>query len=147
LVLVGAGLIRGVVSACGNFATSSELRPRDFIMTRSTDDTKARQWQQHFERFDNSSLSVQKFCSQYRLSVHSFQYWSRRLNRNAKPSNPARTPVVAPNVSEPEVTIELSNQVTIRIPATDLNLARSIFQMVLSLRGESSSFQPVVVRR
>lgn len=115
-------------------------------MTRSVNDTKALQWQQRFRSFDSSNLSVQKFCSLHRLSVHSFQYWSRRLNRNAKPNNPPRTPVVSPNDSSSEITIELGSQLSIRIPAAELGLAKSILQMALSLRAESSSFQPVVVR-
>jgi hypothetical protein len=139
-------LIRGVISACGNVATSSELHPRKTNMARSSNDTKARQWQQHFDSFDNSNLSVQKFCSQHRLSVHSFQYWSRRLSRNAKPSNQAKQSVSVANLANPEVTIELGNQVSIRIPTTDLNLAKSILQIALSLLAESSSFQPIVVR-
>ena len=115
-------------------------------MARSTNDTKARQWQQHFDRFDKCDLSVRKFCSQHRLSVHSFQYWSHRLNRSAKQRGQPKESVPAVNASIPEVVIELGNQVSIRIPATDLNLAKSILQMALSLRSESSSFQPVVVR-
>jgi hypothetical protein len=146
MVLVGAGLIRGVISACGNFATSSELYPREIIMTRSTDDAKARQWQQHFDNFDNCDLSVRKFCSQHRLSVHSFQYWSHRLNRSAKQRGQLKESVPAVITSIPEVVIEFGNQMSIRIPATDLSLAKSILQMALSLRTESSSFQPVVVR-
>lgn len=115
-------------------------------MTRSVNDTKALQWQQRFRSFDSSNLSVRKFCSLHRLSVHSFQYWSRRLNRNAKPSNPAKMPVVAQSGTSSEITIELGSHVSIRIPAAELGLAKSILQMALSLRAESSSFQPVVVR-
>ena len=115
-------------------------------MTRSTDHSKARQWQQHFDSFDSSGLSVQKFCSQHRLSAHSFQYWSRRLNRNAKSNNPAGMTVVTPNGSSSEIIIELGSQVSIRIPAAELGLAKSILQMALSLRAESSTFQSVVVR-
>ena len=115
-------------------------------MARSTNDTKARQWQQHFDTFDSSNLSVRKFCSQHRLTVHSFQYWSRRLNRNVKQGGKAKESVPVANTSSLEVTVELGNQVSIRIPATDLNLAKSILQMALSLRAEFSSFQPVVIR-
>ena len=139
-------MIRGVIFACGNFATSDELRPCETTVTRSTNDTKAIQWQQHFDAFDTSNLSVQKFCSQHRLSVHSFQYWSHRLNRIAKRSGQTKVSTPVANISIPEITIELGNQVSIRIPATDLNLAKSILQLALSLRAESSSFQPVVVR-
>ncbi|MFY8200941.1 MAG: IS66 family insertion sequence element accessory protein TnpA [Pirellula staleyi] len=42
-------------------------------MTRSTNDAKARQWQQHFDSFDKCDLSVRKFCTQHRLSIHSLQ--------------------------------------------------------------------------
>lgn len=132
--------------ACGNFATSIQLRTRDLFMTRSTDDTKALQWQQLFDQFNNSKLSIQKFCSQHRLSVHSFQYWSRRLNRIDKPNSTARTPRAAQNTPGSEITIELGNQVSIRVSATELNLTKSILQMVLSLCKESPSFQSVIVR-
>ena len=54
--------------------------------------------------------------------------------------------VVTPNGSSSEIIIELGSQVSIRIPAAELGLAKSILQMALSLRAESSTFQSVVVR-
>ncbi len=56
-VLVGAGLIRGVVSAFGNIATKSKLLSNEATITRSVNDTNALQWQQRFRSFDSSNVN------------------------------------------------------------------------------------------
>ncbi len=117
-------------------------------MTRSQDSGKAATWKQHFDRFQLSGLSVQRFCTLNKLSVHSFQYWAKTLG-GTRQRRPSTTPLLN-NGSEAKsksmITIQFGANVEIRIPADQIDAIKSVLLCCASAQSESGSFRSLLVR-
>ena len=90
-------------------------------MTRLPNPQLARQWRERFERFDQSELTVAKFCELEGYSTGSFYQWRRKLDA----AEPCQTPSFIPvslgsndleDRSDRRVEIELPGGATVRIP-------------------------------
>ena len=142
-------MICGVVFACGNVATFPKTNPiREAIVTRSSDTVKAATWKQHFDRFHLSGLSVQRFCNLNKLSVHSFQYWAKRLEATGQrrhSTKPVLTSGSEAN-SKSMLTIQFGANVEIRIPTDQLDTIKSVLLCCASAQSDSGSFRSVLVR-
>ena len=142
-------MICGVVFACGNVATFPKTNlTREAIVTRSSDPVKSATWKQHFDRFQLSGLSVQRFCNANKLSVHSFQYWAKRLARSSQSTQSStRARSSDTEVSSlPMVSIQFGPNVEIRIPTDQLDAIKSVLLFCSSTQSESGSFRSVLVR-
>ncbi len=141
-------MICGVVFACGNLATFPETKPtREAFVTRSQDSVKAAIWKQHFDRFQLSGLSIQRFCNLNKLSVHSFQYWAKRLGGTRQPTR-SSTQVLNSDreaSSLPIVEIQFGPNVEIRIPADQLDTIKSVLLFCSNTQPDSGSFRSVLV--
>ena len=51
-------------------------------MTRRHDVRKRRQWEERFERHRSGGLTVADFCAKERVSVNTFYYWAKRIDRH-----------------------------------------------------------------
>ena len=142
-------MICGVVFACGNVATFSNANPiREAIVTRSSDPVKAATWKQHFDRFKLSGLSVHRFCNLNKLSVHSFQYWAKRLEGTSQ-RRPSTKPVLTSGSeadSKSVLTIQFGANVEIRIPTDQLDTIKSVLLCCASAQSDLGSFRSVLVR-
>ena len=69
-------------------------------------DKKSR-WQKIIEDQKRSGLSIKRYCSERKISYHSFNYWSTRL-RTSPPATKNFLPVKVRNLSE-GFTIKLSS--------------------------------------
>ena len=117
-------------------------------MTRSLDSVKAATWKQHFDRFQLSGLSVQRFCHLNKLSVHSFQYWAKRLGGVSQRSRSAK-PVLSSGSevnSQSMLTIQFGASVEIRIPTDQLDAIKSVLLFCASAQYDSGLFRSVLVR-
>ena len=54
-------------------------------MTRRLDVEKRREWEERFERFRASGLTVARFCASESVSEHTFYYWAKRIGRRSRP--------------------------------------------------------------
>ena len=142
-------MICGLVFACGNLATFSKTTPTpEATVTRSQDSVKAASWKQHFDRFQLSGLSVQRFCNLNKLSVHSFQYWAKRLGGARQPArSSSHVPSSGREVSSVSiVSIQFGHNVEIRIPADQLDTIKAVLLFCSSTPSDSGSFRSVLVR-
>lgn len=142
-------MICGVVFAYGNVATFSKTNStREAIVTRSPDSAKAATWKQHFDRFQLSGLSVQRFCNLNKLSVHSFQYWAKRLGGTSQRRHSAQ-PVLNSGSeanSKSMLSILFGANVEIRIPTDQLDAIKSVLLYCASAQSDSGSFRSVLIR-
>ena len=120
---------------------------REAIVTRSSDPVKAATWKQHFDRFQLSGLSVRRFCNLNKLSVHSFQYWAKRLEATSQRRHSTKPVLTSdePN-SKPMLTIQFGANVEIRIPTDQLDTIKSVLLCCASAQSDSGSFRSVLVR-
>ena len=92
-------------------------------------------------------LSVRRFCNLNKLSVHSFQYWAKRLVGTSQRWH-STMPVLTsdePN-SKPMLTIQFGANVEIRIPTDQLDTIKSVLLCCASAQSDSGSFRSVLVR-
>lgn len=52
-------------------------------MARQADQWKLAEWQQRLRRFENSGLTVTRFCTHERVPLPTFWYWRRKRARGA----------------------------------------------------------------
>ena len=142
-------MICGLVFACGNLATFPKTNPTpEATVTRSQDSVKAASWKHHFDRFQLSGLSVQRFCNLNELSVHSFQYWAKRLGGARQPTRSAsQVPSSDRELSSASiVSIQFGPNVEIRIPTDQLDTIKAVLLFCSSTQSDSGSFRSVLVR-
>ncbi len=64
-------------------------------MGRQANQAKALEWQERLRRFEESDLTVSRFCSRERVTEPTFWYWRRKCADNGVPLEPS-APVFAP---------------------------------------------------
>lgn len=129
-------------------------------MTRQIDVEKRREWEERFERFRASGLTVARFCASEPVSEHTFYYWAKRIGRRSTTARSAgrdgtserhREPVCRRRVSaaatnSPLVHFRLNAATEISVPADCLDVIRCLVLSVQSSRAErSDAFHEVVV--
>ena len=74
-------------------------------MKRGADAEKQREWERRLGRFRASGLTVARFCANQGLSVNTFYYWSKRIDKPATPAhlNVAQSSVVRSAAAEKRV--------------------------------------------
>ena len=71
---------------------------------------KVDQWQFHLEAWQTSKLSKNRYCQERGLSVHTFNYWSKKLTRSDRQdvvSSSNRLVPVAVSSSETQRAIQI----------------------------------------
>ena len=132
-------------------------------MRRSLDEDKRRIWEQRLERFRASGLKVARFCQCEDISVHTFNYWAKRIGPVVSPATqsiPQSLPVNehlggrSPSVERsgptkddaPLVRFLFDGGVQVLIPAHCLEAIRSLVQCVQqSTLAPPGSFHQVLV--
>jgi hypothetical protein len=109
-------------------------------MTRRLDGQKRRQWEERFERFHASGLTVGRFCANERVSVNTFYYWSKRMGRRSTTARSAerkaasggsrdselRRRVLVAATNSPLVHFRLHTGVDVSVPANCLTRLREL---------------------
>jgi hypothetical protein len=129
-------------------------------MRRRLDDQKGRQWEERFERYRASGLTVGRFCANESVSVNTFYYWSKRMGRRSITVRSAegegasgesrdselRRHVSAAATNSPLVLFRLNIGVEVSVPANCLDVIRCLVDRVQPLRAErSDAFHEIVV--
>ena len=129
-------------------------------MRRRLDDQKRRQWEERFERYRASGLTVARFCANEPVSVNTFYYWSKRMGRRSTTARSAeregasvgsrdselRRRVLAAAMNSPLVHFRLNAGVEVSVPADCLDVIRCLVDRVQPTRAErSDAFHEVVV--
>jgi len=129
-------------------------------MTVRLDGQKRRQWEERFERYRASGLTVGRFCANERVSVNTFYSWSKRLGRCSTTARSAeregalggsrdsevRRRVSAAATNSPLVHFRLNAGVEISVPANCLDVIRCLVDRVQPSRAEGSdAFHEIVV--
>jgi hypothetical protein len=129
-------------------------------MTRLFDVEKRRQWEDRFERYRASGLTVRRFCANERVSVNTFYYWSKCMGRRLTTARSAeregssggsrdselRKRVLAPATNSPLVHFRLNAGVEVSVPANCLDVIRCLVDRVQLSRAErSDAFHEIVV--
>ncbi len=55
-------------------------------MSRTTDPAKIRLWQSRFKQFENSKLTIERFCASLDCCLATFYYWKRKLSDSSQES-------------------------------------------------------------
>lgn len=76
-------------------------------MARKLDSSKAALWRERLERFDDSSLTVARFCAQEGCSTASFYQWKRKLRTSSSPQRKTTNPTASQERFRP-LTIAIS---------------------------------------
>ena len=129
-------------------------------MTRRSDVRKRRQWQERFERYRSGGLTVADFCAKECVSVNTFYYWAKRIDRrstaarssaSAAASERHRKLSLAPRVATVAaktalVRFRLGTTVEVLVPADCLDVIRSLAHWLQDSSAEcADAFQEVVV--
>jgi hypothetical protein len=129
-------------------------------MTSRQDLQKRRTWEERFEQFRASGLTVVQFCKQQHVSINAFYYWAKRVGFTAVPTpspgkknlSPARhrsakAPAAAGSPSGVAAVRFSWNGVAVSVPANCLDAIRCLAECLPPLRsGPSEAFREVVVR-
>lgn len=87
-------------------------------MARSTNPKKLSLWQGRFQRFEESALSVVRFCASEGISESSFYYWLKKL-RPSGHLTPRRPPLLGAtgrDVFKPVTVVPATCGVVVRLP-------------------------------
>jgi hypothetical protein len=134
-------------------------------MTRRFDVGKRRKWEERFERFRASGLTVARFCASEAVSEHTFYYWAKRIGRRSTTARSMaarsavrdgtsqrqrelvrRRRVSAATANSPLVHFRLNAGIEVSVPADCLDVIRCLVNSVQSPRAErSDAFHEVVV--
>jgi hypothetical protein len=122
-------------------------------MARRVDPERAAMWRERFERFQQSRMTVTRFCQVEGFSAHSFYYWRQQLttangeeasgdatsstaaNRasHAKPASNAFAPVHL--IGTTNVAAWLPGGTRLEIPLADLAAARVALEAIILADG------------
>jgi hypothetical protein len=134
-------------------------------MTRRYDVRKRRQWEERFERHRSGGLTVAEFCAKERVSVNTFYYWAKRIDRRSTAARSAAAATASKRqhkLSRPLrvategfsavpaktawVQFRLGTTVEVLVPASCLDVIRSLAQWLQGSSAEcADAFQEVVV--
>jgi hypothetical protein len=134
-------------------------------MTRRHDVRKRRQWEERFERHRSGGLTVADFCAKERVSVNTFYYWAKRIDRYSTAARSVKSATASKRQRRlgrpPSVAIEgfsavaaktalvrfrLGTTVEVLVPASCLDVIRSLAQWLQGSSAErADAFQEVVV--
>jgi hypothetical protein len=129
-------------------------------MTRQLDVEKRREWEERFERFRASGLTVARFCASEPVSKNTFYYWAKRIGMRSTRARSAardgaseqhREPVRHTHVSAVAahtglVLFRLGAAVEVSVPANCLNAIRCLVHCAQHSPAErSAAFHEVVV--
>lgn len=129
-------------------------------MTRRLDDQKRRQWEERFERYRASGLTVRRFCANERVSVNTFYYWSKRMKRRSTTARLAEREGASGGSRDSElcshdlaaatnsalIHFRLNAGVEVSVPANCLDVIRCLVDRVQPSRAErSDAFHEIVV--
>ncbi|GAC1458038.1 MAG: hypothetical protein PVSMB1_07860 [Gemmatimonadaceae bacterium] len=134
-------------------------------MTRRHDVRKRRQWEERFERHRSGGLTVADFCAKERVSVNTFYYWAKRIDRRwtaarsaesataserprklSRPPRGATEGFSAVAAKTAVVRFRLGTTVEVLVPASCLDVIRSLAQWLQgSLTERADAFQEVVI--
>jgi hypothetical protein len=129
-------------------------------MRRRLDDQKRRQWEERFERYRASGLTVRQFCANEPVSVNTFYYWSKRMGRRSTTARSTeregasggsrdselRRRVLAAATNSPLVHFRLNAGVEVSVPANCLDVIRCLVDRAQPSRAErSDAFHEIVV--
>ena len=97
-------------------------------MSRTTDPAKIRLWQSRFKQFENSKLTIERFCASLDCCLATFYYWKRKLADPAATPIPDFVPVRISSAAAP-VELVLPGGATLRLsPGCDLAFVRSLVE-------------------
>lgn len=134
-------------------------------MTRRYDVRKRRQWQERFERHCSGGLTVSDFCAKERVSVNTFYYWAKRIDRCSIAARSAESAAASERqrkLSRPPriatesfsavaaktalVRFRLGTTVEVLVPADCLDVIRSLAHWLQDSSAEGAdAFQEVVI--
>jgi hypothetical protein len=129
-------------------------------MTRRFDVEKRREWEERFERFRASGLTVARFCASESVSEHTFYYWAKRIGRRSTTARSAvrngtserhrepvrRRRVSAATANSPLVHFRLNGGIEVSVPTDCLDVIRCLVNSAPSPRAErSDAFHEVIV--
>ena len=129
-------------------------------MTRRLDVQKRRQWEERFERFRASGLTVARFCASEPVSENTFYYWAKRIGMRSTTARSAardgaserhREPVHHTHVSAVAahtglVLFRLGAAVEVSVPANCLEAIRCLVHCAQHSPAERGyAFHEVVV--
>ena len=134
-------------------------------MTRRFDVRKRRQWEERFERHRSGGLTVADFCAKERVSVNTFYYWAKRIDRRSTAARSVRSghSVGATAQAQPSprvategfsavaaktalVRFRLGTPVEVLVPANCLDVIRCLAHWLQGSSAErADAFQEVVV--
>ena len=120
-------------------------------MTHRLDVAKRREWEERFKQFSASGLTVARFCTNERVSVKTFYYWSKRIGRRSTTARsaeregasggfrePKRRGRVVAATKSPLVHFRLKAGVEVSVPANCIDVIRCLVNSVQSSRAERS---------
>ena len=117
-------------------------------------------WEERFERYRASGLTVARFCANEGVSVNTFYYWARRVGTSSSRTIPVRRKATTGNkceqASRAHVAADTSNPAVVRfhlgaavevsVPAHCVDAIRCLAECVQQSRREhSDAFREVVV--
>jgi hypothetical protein len=115
----------------------------EVLMARASDPRKVVEWQRRMARFEDSPLSVARFCQREGVSVPAFYHWRKKLQR---PRQTPAPPPPAPKQTTPVFTplrLVASSSVTVRLPGgTQLELPTAdpqVLQLALAALAQADA--------
>ena len=108
-------------------------------MSRTTDPAKIQLWQSRFKQFQNSKLTIERFCDSVDCCVATFYYWKRVLADSSQKSavTPANdkgsrtrsfVPVVVKPSSSQSVIVLLSDGTKIELQCDAISALHAVLQ-------------------
>jgi hypothetical protein len=160
----GAGDFRSV-GLSGTGLSRSTFAAEILAMTRRYDVRKRRLWEERFERHRSGGLTVADFCAKERVSVNTFYYWAKRIDRHSTAARSAESATVLERRRKlncpPRVATEgfsaiaaktawvrfrLGTTVEVLVPADCLDVIRSLAHWLQGSSAEcADAFQEVVI--
>jgi len=103
-------------------------------MGRPANQAKALEWQERLSRFEESDLTVSRFCSRERVSVPTFWYWRRKCADNGVPLE-SSTSVFAPVdiIGNRSVPLRFPTGAVLEIPEDRPDLVRLAIEALLGV--------------
>jgi hypothetical protein len=123
----------------------------------SKDVQKQRAWEARLARYRASGLSVSRFCREEDVSVHTFYYWTKRLEAASSPTRSRAGRRSLPQASTASATLDGPQGALVRfrgiagvevlVPAECLRAIRCLARCLTGADGRrGEAFQEIVVK-
>jgi hypothetical protein len=106
-------------------------------MSRTTDPAKIQLWQSRFKHFENSKLSIERYCVSVDCCLATFYYWKRKLAGTSQKSAVTRAknkgsrtfvPVLVRTSQSQSVIVLLSDGTKIELQCDAISALHAVLQ-------------------